>query len=245
MATYSAKDVAFLLVDGASILPRTGSITSKVTATMDDVTPLGVEYSEAAYGGLKTGEFTHAGFYDDATNSTNDAFNEQNGVSRVVCAGLEGNTIGKALTGMGGAYQSAYERVATKGQIHRANGSFTVSGDVDEGVILHALGAETAAGDTQDDSVDNGASSANGGAGYLQVSALTLGGYTNVAVKIQGSADDTTYTDLVSFTAVTAAPDAERKTVTGTVKQYLAASWSFTGSGSSPSATFMVGFARS
>lgn len=245
MATYDASDIGFLLVDGYSILPRTGTLTSKVTATMDDITPLGVEYSEAAYGGLKTGEFTHSGFYDDATNSTNDAFNEQNGESRVICLAPEGNTIGKAMTGLGGAYQSAYERVATKGQIHRANGSFTVSGDVDEGVILHALGAETAADDTQGSSVDNGASSANGGAGYLQVSALTLGGYTNVAVKIQHSDDDTTYTDLVSFTAVTAAPTAERKAVTGTVKEYLAAAWSFTGSGSSPSVTFMCGFARS
>lgn len=90
------------------------------------------------------------------------------------------------------------------------------------------------------------AKTTNGGSGYLQVSALTLGGYTDLTIKVQHSADNVTFVDLVTFTAVTSAPTAERKTVASgtTVNRYLAASWAFGGAGSGPSATFMVGFSR-
>lgn len=89
-------------------------------------------------------------------------------------------------------------------------------------------------------------STKNGGAAYLAVSALALGGYTNLDVRVQHSADHSTWADLSAFTVVTAAPAAERKVVSAatTVNRYLAAIWSFTGAGSGPSATFVVGFHR-
>ena len=64
------------------------------------------------------------------------------------------------------------------------------------------------------------ANSSGGGVGYLQVTAMT--GFGQFVGKIRDSADDVTYADLITFTAVTSAPDAERKTVTGTVDRYLA-----------------------
>ena len=246
MSTYDASDVAFLLVDGYSILPRTGEFNQKNTATMDDITPFGTEWSAPAYGGLKTSEFTHAGFYDDAANSTNDALKEQEGVKRTVVFGYETNVIGASFTGLSGAYESSYERVATKGQVHRANGGFAVSGAVEEGIILHELSAEVAAGDTQANSINNGSATALGGSGYVAVTALTLDGYDDVTIAVQHSADDNTYGDLIAFTAVTAAPAAERKVLAtdADVYQYLACSYAFTGAGTSPSATFFAGFVR-
>jgi hypothetical protein len=73
-----------------------------------------------------------------------------------------------------------------------------------------------------------------------------LGGWTDLTVKVQHSADDSTYADLVTFTAITVAPAKERKTVAAgtTVNRYLAASWAFTGAGAAHTATFVVGFAR-
>lgn len=88
------------------------------------------------------------------------------------------------------------------------------------------------------------ASTLLGGSAYVACSALTLGGYTNIGVKVQHSADNSTFADLVTFTAITAALTAERKTTTATVNQYLASVWAFSGTGSSPSATFFVGFQR-
>ena len=85
-----------------------------------------------------------------------------------------------------------------------------------------------------------------GGYGYLELTELTLDGYTKIIVIIEHSTDDNTYADLVTFVAETAAPGAQRiaLAVDADVYEYLASSWSFTGAGTSPSATFMAGFSR-
>jgi hypothetical protein len=75
--------------------------------------------------------------------------------------------------------------------------------------------------------------------GFLQVSACS--GFTNFVGKIQDSADDTTYADLVTFADNVTDPYAEAVTVTGTVDRYLSFDGNITGSGS---ITCMSGFAR-
>ena len=87
-------------------------------------------------------------------------------------------------------------------------------------------------------------SSSAGGAGYVQCTALDLGGYDNLAVTIQHSPDNSTFVDLIEFAVITAAPDAERKVVSGTVQRYVRDSFAYTGSGSGQSATVQTGFAR-
>lgn len=90
-------------------------------------------------------------------------------------------------------------------------------------------------------SVDNGASSANGGAGTLHVPTNTVNG--NTTIKIQHSANNSTWADLISFTVVgSTAKTSEIKAVSGTVNRYLRATAST--AGSSGSITFMVAFAR-
>ena len=86
----------------------------------------------------------------------------------------------------------------------------------------------------------------NGGAGFISCSALSLGGWTNLTAKVAHSADNGVWVDLMTFTAITTAPIAERKTVAAgtTVNRYLAASWAFTGAGAAHTATFVVGFVR-
>lgn len=79
----------------------------------------------------------------------------------------------------------------------------------------------------------------NGGVGYQSVSALS--GFTGFIGKIEHSDDDATYTTLITFTNVTSAPAAERKTVSGTVKRYVRFNGDVTGSGS---ITPFVGFKR-
>ncbi len=90
-------------------------------------------------------------------------------------------------------------------------------------------------------SVDNGASSANGGAGTLHVPTNTVNG--NTTIKIQHSANNSTWADLISFTVVgSTAKTSELKAVSGTVNRYLRATAST--AGSSGSITFMIAFAR-
>lgn len=90
-------------------------------------------------------------------------------------------------------------------------------------------------------SVDNSASSANGAAATLHVPTNTVNG--NTTIKVQHSANDSSWADLISFTAVgSSAKTSEIKAVSGTVNRYLRVTAST--AGSSGSITFMVAAAR-
>lgn len=83
------------------------------------------------------------------------------------------------------------------------------------------------------------ADSANGAAGYLQVSACT--GFANFVAKLRDSPDDTTYADLITFADNVSAPFAERLTVAGVVDRYVCVDGNVTGTGS---ITAFVGLCR-
>lgn len=244
MPRYSSADVGFLLVSGRNILGQTTQLQDAREAIIEETTVLGSTWEQQSYVGVRRYELSQQGFFDDAVDGANDALITP-GSSKVLSFALEGNAVGKKFVGTP-ALQVSYERLIERAALHKANASYANEGGHEEGVILHALGAETgASGNTEGaSSQDAGALSSNGGAGYLQVTSLTLGGYTNFAVKVRHSSDDVTYADLVTFTAVTAAPNGQRVAVTGTVNRHLAHSWAFTGAGAGQSATYFVGFAR-
>jgi hypothetical protein len=244
VSKHGSGDVAFLLVDGYSILGTQTEFTAKKEAITEETTVLGDTAVGHTAVGLSKGEFSQKGYFDDTALSSNAALVSKQGTSRVMCYGLEGNVAGAAFTGWRGAMQADFERVISRGGLHKANASYVVSGAIDEGVILHLLTTESGAGNTRTGYIDSSASSANGAEGYLQVRDLSLGGYTNVVVLIEHSTDHSSWVTLITFTAVTAAPAAEAKAVAGTVNRYLATSWSFTGAGSGPTVGFMAGLAR-
>lgn len=110
----------------------------------------------------------------------------------------------------------------------------------DSGVSLHALAAET--GSTNSTSVDNSGASSNGGVAFIHATSITSN--PSVAVKVQHSTNNSTWVDLVTFTAITAVSSERIVIAAGTtVRQYLRAISTFTG-GTSPSLTYTVGFAR-
>lgn len=325
MSNYSSKDVGFILVDGFSLLGSVTSIQDSVEAILQEITALGDAWARFASTGIRKGALSQSGFYDDAAGQVNQALvDTEVGATRVFCYNLNDNVIGQSFVGFAGAIEAKYERGIAMEKFHTANATYSPSGNIENGVILHALVAETAAGDTKASSVDHtidpravaipitSASVANptvittpvphglvsgdkvvisgmtgetptvsgeytvtvtgtmtftvplnvtiggtggqfvqsntdnGGAAYLQVSALVLGGFTNFAPKVQHSADNATWVDLATFTVVTASPTAQRVVVTPgtTVNRYLAAIWAFGGSGSGESVTFFVGFSR-
>ena len=82
-------------------------------------------------------------------------------------------------------------------------------------------------------------STVGGAVGFQQVSAFS--GFSGFIGKIQDSADDVTYADLVTFADVTSGPTAESVAVSGTVDRYLSCDGNVTGSGS---ITVMAGLAR-
>ena len=87
-------------------------------------------------------------------------------------------------------------------------------------------------------------SSRDGGVGHMQCSALTLDGATDILFVIKDSDDDITFVDLITFGAVTAAPDAERATVAGQVERYTLTEHEYRGGTPTPTCTFATGFKR-
>jgi len=239
MAKYGSNDVAFFLVDGYDLTGLSTSLADTTSASLEETHALGDSYPEQTATGLQTAELTAEGFYDDATDGSNAALSGNETTSRVVCYGYQGNTIHKYMVGHTGAFGGTYTRAVSRGELHKASASWTVTGQKDTGQIMHALGSESATGTSAADGNASG-SSASGGAGYLQVT-VKSGTSPTLDAKIRDSADNSTYADLISFTQATGVT-AERVTVSGTVNQYTLASW--THGGTSPVFTFMIAFAR-
>ena len=101
-------------------------------------------------------------------------------------------------------------------------------------IAFGAVGALTA--------VDNAASTANGGMAALHVPVNSVAGGATT-IKVQHSADNSSWADLITFTAVAAtAVTSQLNTTAATVNRYLRATAST--AGSSGAITFMVSFAR-
>lgn len=197
-----------------------------------DVTTLGATWHDVI-GGLKSFSATANGFYDPAEDTIMLA--TVNAVRQWMYF-PQGDTLGAFGYGMQ-AVQTSYAPTSPIGGASAFTLSGTGKGTADRIVSLHPLGAETI--DEDGASVDNAASSANGGAGYIQ--ATTYSGLTNAIVKIQHSADDAIWVDLITFATITAVPASEVIAVTGTVDRYLRYSINVTGTGS---ITLAVGFGR-
>lgn len=246
MAKYGSSSAGFLLVGGDNVLGVTTLLADSQGASTAATQSLGDAWPESLPTGVRNATVDASGLYDDAAGSINDAHAANVGTSQVVCWNLSGDTTGNAFHGVEGAYTASYVRGTSVGELHTAKGVYDVSGKLDtDGVILHTLSAETANYNTDTSGEqDNGASSSAGGAGYVQCTALTLGGYTSVTHTVRHSADDITYTTLLSFTTITASSTAERVAVSGTVNRYISCSGTFVGSGSGPSVTSFIGFKR-
>ncbi len=110
------------------------------------------------------------------------------------------------------------------------------SGGVNVGVLLAEKIARTVTG--QSAAYDLGAATTNGFAAQLH--AFTVGATTSVTVTIEDSADGTTgWAQIGAFTAAAVAAS-QRIVITGNVRRFVRAKWTFTGSNG---ATFVVAFA--
>ena len=106
------------------------------------------------------------------------------------------------------------------------------------GVSLADLAAITATGNGT--SVDNAAGTTNGGIAHLHVTDVS-GTTPTLAVIIQHSTNNSTWSTLASFTSATAATS-QSVAFTGTVNRYVRAS--YTAGGTTPSFTCQVSLAR-
>ena len=234
MALFGAPDVGFVLLGGRSLASYLVEIADSFEAMVEETTGLGVSDDTWAAVGVNKFEATLRGIYNSTDFVT--AF-EVNTVQELMYC-LEGNTIGNEGMGVD-SVRAEIVRNAVRDSFHRLEAKFKATTSADKGKVMADLTARVD-GAAVTTTVDNLASNTLGAVGYLGVSVLTLGGYTNIIVKIRDSTDDISFADLIEFAAVTSAPASERKIVTGTVNRYAHTTVTWTGSGSSETSTYAV-----
>jgi hypothetical protein len=243
MSSFNSSQVGFFIIGGRSVLGSRTGIDVTVQSPVKDKTPLGVAAVEKAHVGIESAMVSQKGFFDETANAANDAIlGAPSRTSQVVSIGMGGNTVGAEAFCLAGTLTGSYKRAIAVEEFTKADAEMESSGAIDDqSKVIAPHTARTGATWTTT-GLDNASSSNTGLAAYVQVSALTLGGYTNCVIVLQHSTDNSTWVDLVTFTAVTAAPAAERKTVSSgtTINRYLRASASYTGAGTGQTVTALV-----
>ena len=192
--------------------------------------------------GLIDGTLSLSGMFDGSANAIDaeitDILGSNDGA--VVSVSVSGvTTIGTRMISTTGKLTS-YEVTAPVGDVVSANAEFQADDGIGTAVSLAALAAITTT--TTGTSVDNSASSANGGFATLHVTANTMNAAT--VCKVQHSSDNSTFADLQSFTSVPSTTKTSQriKVANGTtVNRYLRAVATPAGAGSF---TYHINFAR-
>jgi len=137
------------------------------------------------------------------------------------------------------AHTGSYDVTSPVADVVSISSDIQAEGRIDRGVFL--TDGSSISATSSGASFDSGAASTNGGVAHLHVSSNTRDGI--ITVKVQQSADNVSWVDLVTFTAVPATTTAtQRSVVTGTINRYLRAD--YTVAGSTGSATVHVALAR-
>lgn len=190
--------------------------------------------------GLNDGTLSFSGMFDGAANAVSDVFediidNESTPV--ITMAHDRGLVIGSSCV-MAQAKQTSFDITVPVADVVALSGEFQVTGGLRNGVILAGAVAATTTGNGA--SVDNATSSALGAVANLHVTANTMDDAT--VIKVQHSADDSTFADLITFTSVaTTVLTSETATATATVNRYLRYQVTPAGSGS---ITFSISLSR-
>lgn len=241
MARFGGPDTGPALLGGYSIITDLLEITGKKEAVLEEITVLGDTVDSwgnvgNAFPLVKYLDGKLMAFYPGNASALL-AFNLASGA---LVYGLEGDAIGNPSIVIE-SIRSTMTRNATRDALTRIEAEFKSASGIHDAVIIANLAAREE-GDTTA-SVDNTASSSTGSRSYLNLTALTLGGYTNVVIKMRDSANDSTFVDHANFTARTAI-GSEMVLVTGSVSRYLRTLVAFGGAGSSESVTFAVSTVR-
>lgn len=222
--TASHGKNARVIVNGTALSPFSRSISVSKSADLGDITVF-TSAAKEYLAGQKDGTISIEGLFDGTTDAVDEvldsAFGAAAGVATVMLAGDGDGQIAHCCQ----AIESSYEISSPVDDIVSLTAELQGDGGIVRAVILHGTAGRTSDGNGTGQ--DNGASSAGGAAAFLQVTAASGADKT---IKVQHSADDTTYADLIAWSVVSAnAPYGAKSTVTGTVNRYLRASWTVPG----------------
>lgn len=189
--------------------------------------------------GLRDSTLSMSGFFDGSADAVDEIISGalQTAEENITFApeGLSAGSRVVTMTSLG----TSYEISSPVADVVSVSMEAQTTDRIDRGISLVDLAAVSSTGNST--AQDNSVSSSNGAAATLHVTANTRNGSTTF--KIQDSADNATWADLITFSVVgTATKTSERLTTTGTVNRYIRVAYTL--AGSTGSITFHANIAR-
>lgn len=238
MPTFRHGKATAVLMNGTNMSPYLNEATSAWNMETGETTTFG-SADKTYIAGLADGTISCSGLFDGTAGASHDVLSGAIGLEdNTFTVLVEGAAVGRAAIIANGQLTS-YEVSSPVGDVVALSTEIQADGGLWHGAALTGIDTVSATGTGT--AQDNGASSTNGLIANLHVTSNDRDG--NVTVKVQHSADNSTYVDLITFTNVSAsATSGETVTANGTVNRYLRTS--ITLAGTSGSVTYHVSAAR-
>ena len=237
---FSHGKSAVIYTNGYNLTGYLKQFSASGSADVAETTVFGAQ-SKSYIAGQKDASLSAEGLFDGSADAVDQVLNAALGASSdSIWTWFPAGAAAVGDDGYGfSAIETGYEISSPVGDVVSVTAEAQSNTGLERVDLLHVLAARTV--DGTGTALDNTASSSNGAAAYLQVTAAA-GTTPSITVKVQHSSDNVAWTDLITFDAVTAANKAQRKAVTGTVNRYVRVTWTITGT--SPSFTFAVAVNR-
>jgi hypothetical protein len=214
---------------------------NSVSVTNEVETPETTTFGSAARSfivGHRDGSISFEGLFEGGTTTGIDyILNTAIGSGPIMSVSGDGAGVGRRAILLS-ADSTSYEVSSPLTEVVAISGEAIADGGLDYGVWLACQSAITTT--LTGTSVDNAAASTNGGVAHLHITANSNSGTT--VAKVQGSANNSTWADLVTFTTVAIGTTAsQRSVISGSVPRYLRALVTPAGAGS---LTVSIAFSR-
>ena len=234
MAFIHGKDTK-VIIESTDLSSFLNSAEPSRTADVGETTTFGSS-NKTFIAGEKAATVSFGGFFDStADNIIQGLVGTNDKVAVIGYDGIDATDdcmFGQGVTTNYGISSPVGDVVAVTFDL-QASGFF--SGSVLENATVTASGNGTAR--------DNGSSTANGGGAFIVATTVSGTSTPTLTAKITHSADNVTYADLLTFTALTSAGAEVKEIASGTtINRYLKVV--YTVSGTNPSFAVIVGLGR-
>ena len=236
MAFVHGKD-SVVFVDNTDFSSYFANVDSATSADVAESTTFGATGDAKTYiAGMKDGTVGLAGFFDVTADATLQPL-AKNGTDFDFFVGLNGYN--QCIFGVGnitnyGVSSPVGDIVATSLDVQSDNGLFNGK--------VYFQGSDTSTGD-MGTPFDNTSSTSNG-FGAIVVCTAVSGTSPTHDIKVQHSADNVTYTDLITFTQITGASSEVKTVASGTTINRYVRVLNTIGGSSTPTFTGFVAIAR-
>lgn len=239
MPTFRHGKRTVVLFNGTDMSPFLNEATETTEIETAETTAFGND-DKTYIVGLADGTISTSGMFDSTAGASDPVLRGMIGQDDNTFTVLpEGATAGRRSIIANGQLTS-YEVSSPVGDVVAISAEIQADGGLLHGVALNGLSV-TSASAANTTGIDNGAGTSNGGLFNLHLTSNNRDGIATI--KVQHSTDDNVYTDLVTFTNVSASTtDGESISSTGTVNRYLRTSSTL--AGASGSITYHVSAAR-